>query len=153
MILILVLNCVIYMELNLFEWSKSGGITKKLKEGIWESRGAQKQGKSMVCEILQPKKGPCENGPWLRNNFVAPKHPLWKSPPTAKWFRSLLSPCAKIFAAAKPPLGTRVPFRSAILSFRSCKMGCKNAHPFKIHPLLWNRPSAAKIKIVPWHPF
>ena len=27
----------------------------------------------MVCEISQPKKGPCENGPWLRNNFAAPR--------------------------------------------------------------------------------
>ena len=48
-------------------------MSKEVKEGSWESRGAQKQGKSMVCEITQPKKGPYENGPWQRNNFAAPK--------------------------------------------------------------------------------
>ena len=45
----------------------------------------------------------CENGPPLRNKFRSPTHP-----------------------SAKPPLGTRVPFRSTVPSFRSCEMGCEN---------------------------
>ena len=79
----------------------------------------------MVCKISQPKKGPCENGPWLRKNFATPKHPLWKLPPAAKWFCSLLSPSAKIFVTAKHPFGTRVPFRRSPPSFRSCEMVAK----------------------------
>ena len=31
------------------------------------------------------------------------------------------------FIAAKPPLGTQVPFRSSTPSFQSCEMGCKMA--------------------------
>ncbi|RVW27029.1 hypothetical protein CK203_112869 [Vitis vinifera] len=53
--------------------SSQGGIAKKLKEGRWESKGALKLKKIHGCEISQPKKGPCENGPWLRNNFAAPR--------------------------------------------------------------------------------
>ncbi|RVW75934.1 hypothetical protein CK203_051846 [Vitis vinifera] len=37
-----------------------------------------------------------------------------------------IAPSAKIFAAAKPPLGTRVPFRSTVPSFRSCEMAAKS---------------------------
>ena len=33
---------------------------------------------------------------------------------------------ARCFAVAKPPFGTRVPFRSSTPSFCSCKMGCEN---------------------------
>ena len=127
----------------------------------------------MVCEISQLKKGPCENGPWLRNNFTAPKpryenrlplqngfiasyphlqkfsqlrsDPLahechFAAPYThfaaAKWLRNLHTLKSFIsqprvyfaggFTAAKPPLGTQVPFCSAITPFRSCEMGCEN---------------------------
>ncbi|RVW25248.1 Transposon Tf2-11 polyprotein [Vitis vinifera] len=51
----------------------------------------------------------CENGPPLQNKF-----------------RSPTPPSAKIFAAAKPPLGTRVPFRSTVTPFRSCEMAAKS---------------------------
>ena len=30
----------------------------------------------MVCEILQPKRGPYENSHWLQNNFTALRSPL-----------------------------------------------------------------------------
>ncbi|RVW21118.1 hypothetical protein CK203_112703 [Vitis vinifera] len=40
---------------------KKGGIAKKMKEGPREQKGAQNQEISMVCEISQPKIGPCEN--------------------------------------------------------------------------------------------
>ena len=122
----------------------------------------------MVCEISQPKKGPSENGPWLGNNFAAPKHRCENRPPccenrlllrngfiasqpplekfsqlrsdplthvchfaAAKWLRNLHALKSFIsqprlhfvgcFAAAKPPLGTRVPFCSSIPSFRNCE--------------------------------
>ncbi|RVW78188.1 hypothetical protein CK203_058473 [Vitis vinifera] len=51
----------------------------------------------------------CENGPPLRNKFCSPIHPS-----------------TKIFAAAKPLLGTRVPFRSTVTPFRSCEMAAKS---------------------------
>ncbi|RVW24064.1 hypothetical protein CK203_091341 [Vitis vinifera] len=51
----------------------------------------------------------CENDPPLRNKFCSP------TPPSAK-----------IFAAAKTPLGTRVPFRSIGTPFRSCEMAAKS---------------------------
>ena len=35
---------------------------------------------------------------------------------------------AGCFATAKPPLGTRVPFRSSTPSFRSCEMDCEMAY-------------------------
>ncbi|RVW11719.1 hypothetical protein CK203_110099 [Vitis vinifera] len=46
------------------------------------------------------------------------------SPPFLQAFP--MPPSAKIFAAAKPPLGTRVPFRSLIPSFRSYEMAAKS---------------------------
>ena len=42
-----------------------------MKEGLRELKGAQNQEISMVCEISQPKIGPCENGHQLRNDFAA----------------------------------------------------------------------------------
>ena len=89
---------------------------KEVKEGSWESRGAQKQGESMACEISQPKVTRCEN------------HPL-----AVKWFRSLLAPSVKIFSAAKRPHGTQVPFRSPIHPFRSCEMVAEPPHLEILH--------------------
>ena len=83
-------------------------MSKEVKEGSWESRGAQKARK---------KHG-------LRN-FAAKSDPLWKSLSAAKWFHSLLAPSTKIFAAGKGPLGTWVPFRSQVHSFRSYEMAGK----------------------------
>ena len=83
-------------------------MSKEVKEGSWESRGAQKQGESMACEILQPKVTCCENRPLA-----------------AKWFRSLQAPSVKNFAASKRSLGTRVPFRKPVHPFRSCEMAAK----------------------------
>ena len=49
--------------------------------------------------------------------------PLRKLIFAAKPFRSRLVLVAKIFAAAKPPFGTRAPIRRAVRPFRSCEMG------------------------------
>ena len=104
-----------------------------MKEGLWELRGAQKQGKSVVCEISQPKIAPCENDHLLKS-FRSHKTPhceikgwLRKWPSVAKSFRSPIATPAKIFATAKRPFGTRVPFRSPTLPFRNCEMGCEMA--------------------------
>ena len=47
-----------------------------MKEGLSEPKGAQNQEISVVCEISQPKLGPCENGHLLRNDFAALRCPL-----------------------------------------------------------------------------
>ena len=86
----------------------------------------------MLCEISQPKLGPCENGHLLRNDFAALgarceiEGWLRKWTSAAKRFRSPTHPSTKIFAAAKPPLGTRVPFHSTVTPFRSCEMAAKS---------------------------
>ncbi|RVW12286.1 hypothetical protein CK203_111937 [Vitis vinifera] len=48
---------------------------KRVKEGSWESRGAQKQGESMACKISQPKVTCCENRPLVAKWFAAAKPP------------------------------------------------------------------------------
>ena len=70
-------------------------MSKEVKEGSWESRGAQKHENSVVYEISQPKIAPyeiatslrnylatprsrCENATSLRNDFAAPCPPLQK---------------------------------------------------------------------------
>ncbi|RVW19076.1 hypothetical protein CK203_087667 [Vitis vinifera] len=117
------------------QWS--GGIAKKLKEGLWESRGAQKQGKSMVCEISQPKRAPAKMA-------LAAKHPFgtrvpFRRPPLISQLRNALRNPPRLktpifaatphfaggFAAAKPPLGTRVPFRSPHPHFAAVKWAAK----------------------------
>ena len=136
-----------------------------MKKGLRELRGAQKQGESMVCEISQPKKGPCENGPWLRNNFAAPRlcceiaisqphTPLcenFRSCETPLWHTSAISQTPPHFGAAKcstksstpktPIFAAAPPFRSPPPSFCSCKMVCENASPLR------NPPLAAKLTI------
>ena len=75
-------------------------MSKDLKKGSWESRGAQKARREHGLRNFAAKVSRCEN------------HPL-----ATKWFRSLQAPSTKIFAAAKRSIGTRVPF-------------CKPVHPF-----------------------
>ena len=133
-------------------------MSKEVKEGNWESRGAQKQGESMVCEISQPKVSRCENRLPLWNGFAAAHPPLRKFSQlrrgplahechfaakytrfaAAKWlrifhaWRSTVSQPRRhlegCFAATKPPFGTQVPFQSPVHSFRSCKMLAKSPH-------------------------
>ncbi|KAL6321924.1 hypothetical protein AAG906_035826 [Vitis piasezkii] len=88
-------------SIDTFKVNGHRGIAKKMKEGLRGPKGAQNQENSMVCEISQPKIGPCENGHLLQNNFAA-------------------------LTSAKPSLGTRVPFRSTVTPFRSCEMAAKS---------------------------
>ena len=88
-----------------------------------------KKGERRKLGIKRSSKVRREHGLW---NFATKSDPLRKSLPTAKWFRSLLAPSAKIFAAAKRSLRTRVPFHSQVHSFRSCKMAA-NFPRLEIH--------------------
>ena len=99
--------------------------------------------KSTLCceKFSQPQKVPYENGLWLLNNFAASRSCCEIAPWLRNNFAAPYPPSEKIFAAAKHPLGTRVPFHSTIPSFRNCEMGCENA------PQLQNRPFAAKSTI------
>ena len=83
-------------------------MSKALKEGSWESRGAQKPRREHGLRNFAAKVSRCENRPLA-----------------AKWFCSLQAPSAKIFAAAKRSLGTRVPFRKPVHPFLSCEMAAK----------------------------
>ena len=47
-----------------------------MKEGLRGLKGAQSYEILVVCEISQPKIGPCENGHLLRNHFAALTWPL-----------------------------------------------------------------------------
>ncbi|RVW22945.1 hypothetical protein CK203_093630 [Vitis vinifera] len=78
------------------------------------------RGKTGVCEISQPKRSLCEIGPLLRNHFPAPR---------SRWENTTLLQNdfpAPYPPSAKPPLGTRVPFRSTVTPFRSCEMAAKS---------------------------
>ena len=56
------------------------------------------------------------------------------------------------FTAAEPPIGTRVPFSTPLIS-QLRKWAAKMPLCYENAPLLRNRLSAAKTKTVPWHPF
>ncbi|RVW13020.1 Pol polyprotein [Vitis vinifera] len=136
------------LNMDLIRAGQRGGIAKKMKEGLLELKRSSKAKKIMACEISWPTRFRSQRRPlrkWpldaklfrsqnslLRNRhfgaklFRSPKKPLRKCHFAAKSFRSLIAPSVKIFAVAKPPLGTRVPFRSLLPSFRSCKMVAKS---------------------------
>ena len=74
------------------------------------------------------KNSPLRNRHFIAKLFRSPKKSLRKRHFAAKWFHSPMPPFVKIFAAAKHPFGTWVPFRSPVHSFRSCKMVAKSPH-------------------------
>ncbi|KAL6332921.1 hypothetical protein AAG906_019926 [Vitis piasezkii] len=84
---------------------KSRRNCKEIEGRSLGARKSVKAGEKYLCEIK----------PSLRNRHFA-----------AKSFRSLMPSSAKIFAAAKPALGTRVPLRSTVTSFRSCETAAKS---------------------------
>ena len=107
----------------------------------------------MVCEISQPKIAPYEKGLPLRNYFATKRDPLrnWAFVAKTTILCEIISqphtppPSAKIFAAAKHPLSTRVPFHSPQPHFASTKwpvklaakipLGCENGLWLRNH--LW----------------
>ena len=73
--------------------------------------------------------------------FHSKSEPLRKWLPAVKWFRSHPSSSAKIFAAVKRALGTRVPFRKPVHPFHSCEMAAKPPRledpPFHSRSAIW----------------
>ena len=124
----------------------------------------------MVYEISQPKRGPCENGHWLRNDFAAQRSPLRNQGLAAKTpFRcEMLCEIPKAlripfsqpqphfaagFVAAKHLLGTRVPFHNLQPHF-ALRNALRNPQSFKnpnfaaIAPFRrWFR----SCETIPWH--
>ena len=101
---------------------RSVGAIKSVKTGEkqWSARFhslKEASTKSALCceTISQPQQVRYEIATSLRNRYFA-----------AKSFRSLKPLSAKIFAAAKHPLDTQVPFRSTVTSFRSCETATKS---------------------------
>ena len=81
----------------------------------------------MACEISQKNEASVKMA-LAAKSFRSPKKLLRKRHCAAKSFRSPMPPSAKIFAIAKPPLGTRVPFRNTVPPFRSCEMAADSTH-------------------------
>ncbi|RVW18146.1 hypothetical protein CK203_112474 [Vitis vinifera] len=102
---------------------------RNCKENEERSLGAKKEfktkGKFMACEISQKNEASVKMA-LAAKSFRSPKKLLRKRHCAAKSFRSPMPPSAKIFAIAKPPLGTRVPFRNTVPPFRSCEMAAKS---------------------------
>ena len=71
-----------------------------MKEGLRGPKGAQSYEILVVCEISQPKIGPCEKGHLLRNHFAALTWPLRNQGLAAK----MALRCEINFAAQHPPL-------------------------------------------------
>ena len=128
-------------------------MSKKLKEGSWESRGAQKArrehdlrnfaAKVSRCEncpphcemVSQPPSTLCENFrsceevPWHTSSISQARTPVSQLRSLHALNSSILQPNCHFegcFATAKPPFGIRVPFRSPVHSFRSCEMVAKS---------------------------
>ena len=134
----------------------------------------------MVCEFSQPKKGPCENGPWLRNNFAAPKRRCENRFLLRNGFATSYPPLRKFLQLQSDPLAHKCHFvapnthfttakwlrtslwhtsdisqrRTPVLQLRNGLRKCyKNGPLCKICLPLRNYPLAAKMNSVPWHPF
>ncbi|KAL6332437.1 hypothetical protein AAG906_008013 [Vitis piasezkii] len=137
----------------------NGRNVKKVKEGSWESRGAQKARRKHGLRNFVAKVSRCENGFPLRNGFAAAHPPLRKFSlrrdpmahechfaakythfTAAKWLRAFHALRSSVsqpkrhfegcFAATKPPFGTRVPFFSPVHSFHNCEMVVKSSTPY-----------------------
>ena len=102
----------------------------------------------LAVKLFRSQNSPLRNRHFAAKLFRSPKKPLRKRHCAAQSFRSLMPPSAKIFAATKPPLGTRVPFRSLLLSFRSCEIS--KALKFQFSP---PKPHFAGCFAATKHPF
>nr|CAN61878.1 hypothetical protein VITISV_015073 [Vitis vinifera] len=129
--------------------------SSKSKERAW---AVKFRSKNELLRNFAAKVSCCENGFPLRNGFAATHPPLRKfsqlrRDPMAhechfaakytrftatKWMRAFHALRSSVsqpkchfegcFTTAKPPFGTRVPFRSPVHSFRSCEMVAKSQH-------------------------
>ena len=79
----------------------------------------------MFFRILGSQKSNASNDTWIG----AETKKLWLFEDNyTKLSEMLCENFAGCFVAAKPPLGTRVPFRRSTPSFHSCEMGCEMAY-------------------------
>ena len=104
-------------------------IKRNVKKSERRKLGIKRSSKAWKFSGLRnfvAKNSPLRNRHFAAKLFHNPKKSLRKRHFAVKWFRSPMPPSAKIFAAAKPPLGTQVPFRNLIPSFRSCEMAAKS---------------------------
>ena len=123
---------------------------RNCKKGEGKSQGitgARKQGISVVCENFAAKIAPLRNEASSTKSFRSPRPPFGKlrfrcekGHPLRNYFTTQAPPPAKIFAAAKHSLDTRVPFCNPTLPFRSCEMACENAPWLQIWPLAAKSP-------------
>ena len=84
----------------------------------------------MVCEISQLKKGPCENGPWLRNNFTAPKPHYENRLPLQNGFIAFYPHLQKFSQLRSDPLAHECHFAAPYIHFAAAKW-LRNLHALK----------------------
>ncbi|KAL6342192.1 hypothetical protein AAG906_006806 [Vitis piasezkii] len=108
---------------------KEERMSKEVKEGSWESRGAQKQGESMVSDLhlkrtakwppakwFRSPRTPFHNAKWLRNSprleilyFAAPFRRVFRSCETTLWHTSaILQPRTLISQESNASNGVRI---------------------------------------------
>ena len=100
---------------------------KKRREAIGNQRNTKIEEFVLLRKFRSPKSHPAKRG-FPYEKILQPKEPsyeigvlLRKEGPPAKPFRSHKNPPTKNFIAAKPPLGTPVPFRSPKAHFIAAK--------------------------------
>ena len=96
-------------------------MSKEVKEGSWESRGAQKHKNSVVCEISQPKIAPCEIPTSLRNNFAAPRSRCENTTLLRNHFAAQLPPLRKFSQLRNTPLAHECHFAAQYPHFATAK--------------------------------
>ena len=96
----------------------------------------------MVCKISQPKKGPWENGHWLRNNFAAPKHCYENRFLLRNGFVASYPPLRKFLQLQSDPLAHECHFAASYPRFAAAKWAAKMLQKW---PPLRNLPPAAKL--------
>ena len=96
-------------------------MSKEVKEGNWESRGAQKHENSVVCEISQPKIAPCEIATSLRNYFAAPRSRCENATSLRKDFAAPCTPLRKFSQLRNHLLAHECHFAASYPHFASAK--------------------------------
>ena len=114
------------MKEGLLELKRSS----KARENSWPARFRSQRRLlwkwHFTAKLFCSENSPLRNRHLAVKSFCSPKKPLRKRHYAAKSFCTPMPPLVKIFTAAKPPLGTRVPFRSTVTPFHSCKMAAKS---------------------------
>ena len=110
------------MKKGLLELKRSS----KARENSWPARFHSQRRPLWKWPLVTKQNSPLWNRHFAAKLFRRPKKPLRKCHFVVKSFRSPMPPSTKVFAAAKPPLGTWVLFCSLLPSFCSCEMAVKS---------------------------